>query len=487
MSAPVKNPLDWRRVCQEALDLWTGYGNSISAVARLTGMSTNAVSNRTKAAIKMGLKPRFPAQSLMGLPPEEAKRRVALDSIPPVWDSRETQPAAAALAPEAQPAAKPRFRLKADGTLEEIPAEAAPREDPPLAMRERVRLEDEITRLRRELKLAHRDDLDAEQVREVIFGLAEAESSPPGWLVRQTPAGSYAGVPVTMWSDWHWGEIVRPEEVGGVNKYNMEIARIRARRLVERTIDICYSHTVGAQYPGIVVCLGGDFVSGDIHEELKEEGEAQTPVVLIDLLGVLVWALKALADKFGHVFCPCVVGNHGRMTRKPRAKGRAFTNYEWLLYTMLDREFKDDPRVQFFIPTGTDAHFKVNSTRYMLTHGDALGVKGGSAIIGALGPIARGSMKTRDSEAQINREIDVIVMGHWHQYLMLPEAGIVVNGSLVGMDEFARVMLRAKYQPPIQALWFDHPKRGITSRWPVLLEDRIVSDDNKWVSWPEVA
>src|SRR5262249_43643226 len=116
------------------------------------------------------------------------------------------------------------------------------------------------------------------------------------------------------------------------------------------------------------------------------------------------------------------------------------------------------------------------------THGDLLGVKGGDGIIGALGPIMRGALKTSRSEAQIDREFDTLVIGHWHQYLTLP--GLIVNNSLKGYDEFARLALRAPYSRPSQALWFSHPEHGITAHWQVYLDkQRLATDNTKLVSW----
>jgi hypothetical protein len=180
---------------------------------------------------------------------------------------------------------------------------------------------------------------------------------------------------------------------------------------------------------------------------------------------------------------PCVVGNHGRATLKPRMKSRVHTSFEWLLYVMLERHFQvTDPNVQFFVPNDIDALIKVNDTRYLLTHGDALGVKGGDGIIGALGPIMRGKIKVAHSNAQVGRDFDHLVIGHWHQYLPLP--GVIVNGSLKGYDEFARTALRASYQQPIQAMWYDHPLVGITKHEPLYLDGlRRPSADGGWVSW----
>lgn len=136
------------------------------------------------------------------------------------------------------------------------------------------------------------------------------------------------------------------------------------------------------------------------------------------------------------------------------------------------------------IPSEADAYFQVYGTRFLLTHGDSLGVKGGDGIIGALGPVARGVVKVGTSERQIGRDFDYMLMCHYHQLLWLPN--VIVNGCVKGYDEYARLGLRVPYSPPAQALFFVHPEHGITARWPVYLEPRRVSAQSKvWVSWQQ--
>ena len=336
----------------------------------------------------------------------------------------------------------------------------------------------------RDLKAAQREADTAERIRTEIYNLAARTPEPPKWLVPATKQHGSRGVPCTIWSDWHYGEVVRPEEIGGVNEFNADVAAARITRLVDTTIDLCFNHMGVAtkNYPGIVVMLGGDMLSGDIHEELFATNDRTTQQCINDLTDLIASALERMADAFGRVFVPCVVGNHGRASRKPRMKGRIFTSHEWNIYCNLERYFKRDDRVRFLIPEETDAYFKVYNHRFLLTHGDSLGVKGGDGIIGAIGPITRGSLKVARSEAQIGRDFDTIVMGHWHQMLWLP--GGIVNGALKGYDEYARLAMRAPYSRPSQALWFVHPEHGITARWEVLLdEEKTATECNDWVAW----
>jgi predicted phosphodiesterase len=343
----------------------------------------------------------------------------------------------------------------------------------------------ELIAARADIKKLQKEHDTAELIRRKIYNLAERTPEPPDWIDPKKGAQGSRGVPMMLWSDWHYGEVVRPEEVGGMNTFNADVAAARITKLVDTSIDLAFNHMGRAEkeYPGAVVCLGGDMLSGDIHEELFATNDRTTQQCINDLTDLLAAALERVADTFGKVFVPCVVGNHGRSSRKPRMKGRVYTSHEWNIYCSLERHFRRDGRIQFLIPGETDAYFKVYGHRFLLTHGDSLGVKGGDGIIGAIGPIVRGKIKVGHSEAEIGRNIDTILMGHWHQMLWLP--GCIVNGALKGYDEYARLAMRAPYAPASQALWFVHPEHGITAKWEVILDNAHHAEEREWLSWQE--
>jgi len=321
--------------------------------------------------------------------------------------------------------------------------------------------------------------LDHKAVREAIFGLSAAKPDVPIWTIDPPKAKNSPGVPTLFASDWHWGEVIDPEQINGVNKYNLRIAHARAKRLIEGAIDLLKNHMVNPSYPGIIFPLGGDMVSGDIHDELRESNELATIPTVLDLLEVLCASVNSLANAFGHVHIPCVTGNHGRNTLKIRAKGRVHTSYDWLLYCLLEREFKADKRVSFQVSSGPDVSWSVFGHKFLMTHGDQF--RGGDGLIGCLGPIIRGDHKKRGRNGQIGLEYDTMILGHWHQYISMGR--VIVNGSLKGYDEYANAG-NFGFEPPKQALWMNHPKHGITFAMPVVLEDQSVKN-TKWVVWPK--
>lgn len=339
----------------------------------------------------------------------------------------------------------------------------------------------QISELKKHIQELAKENITAENVRKIVFKLDKHTPKPPKWLVKSSPAKGAPGVPTLLLSDFHWGEVVDSEAVNGLNVYDYKIAQKRLKSTVETTIDLCTNHMVNPKYPGIVVALGGDMISGHIHEELTETNAGTNIECVLDLFDHLIWAIDSLADVFGKVFVPCAYGNHGRMFKQYRHKQAAATSFDWMLYVMLEKHYKKDDRVTFMVPTGYDAYYKVYNINYLLTHGDRLGAKGGAGIIGMLGPVARGVQKIKTEYATHKKPIDYVLMGHWHQYITLN--GIIVNGSLKGYDEYA-ASARFSYEVPKQALWFTHPKYGVTYQIPVLSEtSSIAKNKTDWIQW----
>jgi len=336
-----------------------------------------------------------------------------------------------------------------------------------------------VKRLESELADAQKKALTDVLVKNHIIGLAQAVSNTPtpSWLLSTSKPDSAPGVPTLFLSDLHWGEVVKPSQINNVNRYNVDIATQRLEALGTRAVRLLSILSPTFDYPGIVLVLGGDMISGNIHDELTATNEMNSMPTVLDLFGKLCGFIEGMADKFGKVFLPCVTGNHGRDTTKIWSKDRHHTSFDWLLYGFLAKHFEKDKRITFLIPDGPDAYFKVYNTRYLLTHGDQF--RGGDGMIGALGPIIRGDHKKRSRNAQVDLDYDVMLLGHWHQLIHLNR--LVVNGSLKGYDEYA-YSNNFPYEIPQQALWLTHPKHGVTFRAPVYVDRKKSVPKTSWVS-----
>lgn len=342
---------------------------------------------------------------------------------------------------------------------------------------------DEITRLRRELKKVHREQLAEEQIVEIMHGLLTAADGPPKWTYeyRTKNGGTTPETPITAWADWHCGETVNLEQVGGVNEYNFAIMDRRINNLITRTIDLCENHGPG-NYEGIIINLVGDMVSGGIHDELQKTDE-DTPIeCVLRVADRLVIGLQTMADHFGKVYAPAVCGNHGRNTHKPEYKGYYKKNWDYMAYAIVQKRLNDmkDDRIQIDFRPANEIDYRSYNHRYWLCHGDMIGANGGDGIIGAIGPIMRGEFKTRGRASSMNRNFDTMVMGHYHQSLWLPRA--IVSNTIKGYCEYAKNKLNVSPTAPSQPLWFSHPKYGITSRWDVMVEEPEDKPVPAWVT-----
>jgi hypothetical protein len=321
---------------------------------------------------------------------------------------------------------------------------------------------------------------EREAVLDMLGAIIDSPRATPAWVVRPKAAQAGQSIPVALFSDWHLGEVVNPREIHHVNAYNVAIARARVHELVERVVHLAKNYMGNQRFPGIVVPLLGDFVSGELHAELEATDELSVMQSIPVAVDLLEWSIRTLADEFGRVHCPAVCGNHGRIfDKRPRAKGYVHRNADWLIYAFLEQRFQNDPRVTFQFGEANEEFFEVFGIRFLAAHGDHLGVKGGDGIIGSLGPIMRGALKVGKYSRSMGREFDHLIIGHWHQPLWLPS--VIVNGALKGFDEYASRFLKAPVNPPEQSLFFVHQSRGITTRFEVVL------GENDQVGAPEEA
>lgn len=346
-----------------------------------------------------------------------------------------------------------------------------------------VKLKAEIRSLKTDLRNSEKQELSILDVKEKILKIKNIEVTEPEWVFPPSKKiHGMPGVPFAFWSDWHWAEVIQRSQIGGVdNEYNLEIAHRRAKTLCENTIDLLMNHTVNPKYPGIVLALGGDMFSGNIHEELTKTNEVPIMSAVADLQGVLVHSIKKLQEAFKNVFVVGVTGNHSRTTYKVPAKGRAYENFDWLLYQFLKERLEEySKNITFLLPDGPDAYFKVYNHRFLLTHGDQF--RGGDGMIGHIGPVMRGDQKKRTKQMQIGNDYDTMLHGHFHQYGF--NGRVLGNGSLCGYNEYC-YSGNFPVENPQQALFLVHPDRGITFNMSVHVENKKFKQKSSWVSIPE--
>lgn len=300
---------------------------------------------------------------------------------------------------------------------------------------------------------------------DLLKDISSAQLEPPKWLLSSS-GKTHRAIATAALSDTHFDEVVNPAEIGGVNAYNREIAQLRLRRFFGNTVKLGKEIFSGIHMDGLVMPILGDIVTGNIHEELAQTNAAAILDTCLFWSEEIAAGMEHLLAFYGKIFVPCVVGNHGRLSKKPRHKGRVRDNFDYMIYSLLARHYRNNDRVSFLIPDSSDAQFQIYKTRYCATHGDQF--RGGSGIAGALSPLLLGDARKRKRNSATNTPYDYMLMGHWHQ--SIDTNGIICCNSLKGYDEYAANSNFA-FSEPSQSFWLTDPEKGRTVCAPIHVRD----------------
>lgn len=293
----------------------------------------------------------------------------------------------------------------------------------------------------------------------------------PEWLLPPKEPKPGRATIIPLLSDVHTGEVVRPAEMGDYNKYDLRICELRLQRFFRGVIEQARSWSA-FRYDGCFLAMPGDFLSGDIHDELTQTNECSSDEAVFWVVPRISEGIDLLRKEFKHVHVASAPGNHPRDSKIPRYKKRSAHNADTLIARLVAREFSKVEGVTFEIPESLDANVRVYRFDFSLEHGDEL-IKtfSGSAEIGFLGPLVRGTNRKRNAYATEGKGLDYALWGHGHQLIPVPSRGFIANGSVKGYDEYARGK-KFRPEPAQQALMVCVPDFGITTQTPVILTDR---------------
>jgi hypothetical protein len=285
----------------------------------------------------------------------------------------------------------------------------------------------------------------------------------------KTPFGHEKQIMVAPLSDTHIGEHVFKEQMRGLNEYNFEIFNKRmygwANQILKHT---SYRRQI-APVEELVIPMLGDMISGDIHEELARSNMANCMEQMIRGASIIAQALMYLAPHYTKIRVPCVVGNHGRMTRKPPMKDK-YMDWDYMLYQWMASFCRNQENIEFHIPRSFITTFKIHDKVVLITHGDCISGAGSSgAILNSITKL-RSVFQFRKTlqreiegalDGDLEQEFDSVMIGHFHRIdeLDIGTGELHICGTMKGPDEFALQRLQAATKPK-QLVTYWHPRYG---------------------------
>jgi hypothetical protein len=305
---------------------------------------------------------------------------------------------------------------------------------------------------------------DLDKLREVFDTLAALSSTPMKPVKRrELGSGLREATAVFLLSDAHVEERVRPGETPVANEYTLAIAEKSLGRFFAGARWLIDLHRPKFQIRDAILWLGGDLMTGHIHEELKENTAMAPIATLLWLRERISAGIDLLLEdtKLESLAVPCSYGNHGRNTAKPYRALGAVHSYEWLLYQWLASTYEGNPRVQFLADQSAHQYMTAYDFDLHFHHGDETNFNGGTGGI---------TIPLNKSIAQWDqaKRCHYHHFGHWHQYI--DTGRLLVNGSVIGYNAYA-MAIKATPEPPQQAFYLLDSKRGKTAKSPIWVRE----------------
>ena len=235
---------------------------------------------------------------------------------------------------------------------------------------------------------------------------------------------------VVLASDWHMEQIVDGRKLAYTNTYNTEIAKQRAEEFFQAVVKLLVKEQGHQDIRNLILWLGGDFITGNIHlSELPnlQMGIAESCFLVEE---TIIRGIQYILDNTDvHITCPTSCGNHSRITEKVWISSEQDNSVETIIYYHIKQHFAKEQRFELIMPYGPEAFLEVYGMTIAFCHGH-LGYKYNGGVGSLYIPLRRTIMRKYNK-----RQIYLVCMGHWHTYIQ--DSLFVVNGSMIGYDDYA--------------------------------------------------
>tara|TARA_Y100001951_G_scaffold38814_1_gene30550 strand:- start:2239 stop:3588 length:1350 start_codon:yes stop_codon:yes gene_type:complete len=284
-------------------------------------------------------------------------------------------------------------------------------------------------------------------------------------------------------TDTHIGEDVDYQQMAGLNSYSFEIFNRRLSGWAKQVLNLVELRRASVPIDDLIVPMLGDMISGDIHDELIKTNQDNVLGQMSRGANLIAQALLYLAPHFKTITVPCVVGNHGRMTRKPPMKDK-YMDWDYMLYQWVAAFCKNQKNIKFQINTSYMNIFQVYDKNVLIMHGDSASGAGSIATITKVLTNLRSVLQFRqglepevaDSNSHIKEpnllptSFDSVMMGHFHRVdeIDIGTGHAIICGCMKGGDEFALQRL-AVITKPQQIVTYWHPKYGYIGKETIYL------------------
>ena len=291
--------------------------------------------------------------------------------------------------------------------------------------KERVKVRDERNETNRQIRSLARIENIIDLLKESIYELSHEKPMLGKLNIKEESSGKDG---ILCLSDLHIGL----ETYNSVNEYNIDIAKERLKRIIEKAII----HGDKSNIDKLHIILNGDLISAELHNSIKlSNAESLTRQIVLasEIVAECIYELSK------HFYC-CIqhnLGNHEAVDILKDDRSNK-NNYSMLINEILKLRLKDNDNVVFVdsINNYEMTVSRIKNLNVISAHGDQVTLN-----------------KCKEQlEMSTGVKPDLIILGHYHKPMMMSyyDTEIYVNGSLVSTDDYA--YKKKLYNPPSQLL-----------------------------------
>jgi len=243
---------------------------------------------------------------------------------------------------------------------------------------------------------------------------------------------------VYLISDIELGQYIAQDDIGGNTEFNSEIAFRRMENFKDKMVEIYEQDPCSSCH----IILIGDIVRG-----LNNAG-AWNPAYInehimdqVDLATKMIVTILAQANSlYTNLAVTGVIGNHGRAGKYNEEHYKA--NWDMIVYRMAQRITESvNTNIAFNFPPTWYALQDLAGIKAIIVHGDDCPVQGANGL---------NAIRQKLNEwlhcTKISDNIDIVIMGHWHQPIFY-SGKVIVNGSWSGGDVYSSKNLKVAHTP----------------------------------------
>lgn len=241
---------------------------------------------------------------------------------------------------------------------------------------------------------------------------------------------------ILMFSDLHIGS----EFSHFYGSYNLEIAQKRCSKLVTDTIRYCQLNNVGVlRFANL-----GDMIHGLIHVNGRVDSEFGTIEQVKQAAEIISQMLVKLSPNFTKIYYYSCTDNHSRVFAD-KDEHIEKENFSKLIDWYVEERLRACRNIEFANENAIDDSFFTFETN---NH---------KVVVGSHGHLGKTNTSVQDFTAALNRKVDIVLLGHFHNEKQKNFDGskVYINGSVMGADEYA-ISKRLFSKPEQTLIILDH-------------------------------